>query len=163
MIIENCSKQENSSSSFAEEIDNTYSKKVARVSTENTVYKFPKGLPAFEDCHNFSLLVNDNIKPFLYLKSLDRDGLGFICIDPFLVKNDYNVDLSAKDVSLLELKDTTDVMILTFVTVNEDPTLTTTNLLAPVVINTEKKLGQQIILSDSGNEVKYKIWSGLEG
>ena len=161
MMIENCSVKDGDR---AEDnvMNPPYSKKIAQICTEDTVYEFPKGLPAFEDCRKFSLLVNENIKPFMYLKSLDRDGLGFICIDPFLVKTDYNVDLAAKDVSLLNLKDSADAMILTLVTVNEDPSKTTTNLLAPIVINAETKIGQQVILSDSGNEVKYLIWSGLE-
>ncbi len=161
MIIENCSIKDAGQDSKGG-LNQPYSKKIAQIQKEDTVYTFPKGLPAFEECREFSLMVNDNIKPFLYLKSLDKEGLGFICIDPFLVKKDYNVNLAAKDVSLLELDNTEDAMILTLVTVHEDPMKTTTNLLAPVVVNVDSKIGQQVILSDSGNEVKFLIWSGLE-
>ncbi len=138
-----------------------YPKKMADILDENSVFNFPEGVPAFEDAKRFVIVINPKIKPFLYLKSLDVEGLGFICVDPFLVCSDFTVNIPAKDKSLLELKNSEDALILSLVTVDSDPKNTTTNLLAPVVINIENNTGVQVILDDK-NPVRYRIWEGLE-
>ncbi len=138
-----------------------YPKKMADVLDENSIFNFPDGVPAFEDAKRFVIVVNPKIKPFLYLKSLDIEGLGFICVDPFLVCTDFTVNIPGKDKALLELEDSTDALVLSLVTVDADPKETTTNLLAPIVINIEKNIGTQVILDDK-NPVRFRIWEGLE-
>ena len=71
---------------------------------KDAVYEFPEGIPAFEEARRFSLLSTDEIKPFLYLKSLDVDGLGFVCIDPFMIYSGYLARISAADMIKLELR-----------------------------------------------------------
>ncbi len=143
------------------QITQPYHKRVAKRIDETVVFEFPDGIPAFEDSKRFVLTLNDKIKPFFYFKSLDVPGLGFVCIDPFLVCKDYSVKLSAKDQSLLDLKDVNTAFVFSFVTVEKDPRNSTTNLLAPVVINMDNFHGRQVIL-DENFPVRFNIWQGLE-
>ena len=85
------------------------------------IINFPCGVPAFEDAQNFNLICNEEIKPFLYLKSLEIDELGFVCIDPFLICKDYLLKIAAVDLSHLKLKDPQDALVFCFVTVKPDP------------------------------------------
>jgi len=142
--------------------DRPYPKQVAKKLDENVIFQFPDGVPAFEDSKHFVIVLNDNIAPFVYLKSLDVEGLGFICIDPFLVKSDYVVNLPAKDMSILELKDPGNGMVLCTVTVDQDPEKITANMLAPMVINMETSIGRQVVLDEARYDVKFRIWDALE-
>jgi len=124
------------------------------------VISFPDGVPAFEDSKRFVLIFNDSIKPFVYLKSLDVKDLGFVCVDPFMICSNYSVSLSALHLSLLQLKEPSRALVLSFVTIAADCKDTTCNLLAPVVINVEKFIGCQVILENL--PVKFRIWEAIE-
>ena len=127
---------------------------------QEAIISFPEGIPAFEDASTFSLICNEEIKPFLYLKSLEIEELGFVCIDPFLIFKDYLLKISAVDLAHLQLKDPKDALVLCFVTVQPDPKENTANLLAPVVVNINKRIARQIILENY--PVRFNIWDGLD-
>jgi len=146
---------------LSDHITQPYHKKIANPLDESVVFNFPDGVPAFEDSKRFVLVVNEKIRPFFYLKSLDISGLGFVCIDPFMICADYSIRIPAKDQSLLGLSDPSSAFVLAFVTVEKDPHETTANLLAPVIINTDNMVGRQVIL-DENWPVRFNIWHGLE-
>ncbi|MCH2205607.1 MAG: flagellar assembly protein FliW [Lentisphaerales bacterium] len=127
---------------------------------KEAVISFPEGVPAFEDAKSFTLVTTDEIKPFLYLKSLEIDELGFVCIDPFLIQKDYLVKITAADLAHLGLKDPKDALVFCFVTVKEDPKDNTANLLAPIVVNLQNRTGRQIILDNY--PVRLNIWESLD-
>lgn len=127
---------------------------------KEAVITFPEGVPAFEDAKNFTLVTTDDIKPFLYLKSLEIDELGFVCIDPFLIQKDYLVKITAADLAQLGLKDPKDALVFCFVSVKEDPKENTANLLAPIVVNLQNRTGRQIILDNY--PVRLNIWESLD-
>lgn len=141
--------------------DSPYPRNAANVLGDTVIFSFPDGIPAFENSKRFIIVLNPKIKPFVYLKSLDIDDLGFICVDPFLVCRDYSIKVPAKDLSLLGLKSPAEAMILSMVTVDRDPQNTTCNLLAPVIINVINQTGRQVILEET-YPVRYRIWEGLE-
>lgn len=138
-----------------------YPQKVAALLNESVVFNFPDGIPAFENSRRYIILLNEKIKPFIYLKSLDSEDLGFVCIDPFLICPRYSIQIPAKDLSLLDLKDSANALILSLVTVENRPEETTANLLAPIIINIANQTGRQVILEDN-KPVRFKIWEGLE-
>ncbi len=127
---------------------------------EDAIVTFDDGVPAFEDAKKFTLFTNDDIKPFMYLKSLELEELGFVCIDPFLVCKEYLIKISGTDLAHLQLKDPENALVFCFVTVRENPQENTANLLAPVIINLENKKAKQIILENY--PVRYNIWDGLD-
>ena len=127
---------------------------------EDAIVTFDDGVPAFEDAKKFTLFTNDDIKPFMYLKSLELEELGFVCIDPFLVCKDYLIKISGADLAHLQLKDPENALVFCFVTVRENPQENTANLLAPVIINLENRKAKQIILDNY--PVRYNIWEGLD-
>jgi flagellar assembly factor FliW len=127
---------------------------------QDTVFEFPEGISAFEEAKRFELLISEEIKPFAYFQSLDVEGLGFVCIDPFLVHPSYLVEISPQNMEFLDLAKPEDAMTLSFVTVAGDPVDTTVDLLAPIVINVKNLRGRQIILEDY--PVRYNIWQGVQ-
>jgi len=132
---------------------------VSRVVTEDLVFFFPDGIPAFEDSKRFVLLNDDDIAPFVYLKSLDVEHLGFVCLDPFLVCSRYSVKLSGHDVVQLQLKRPGQAFVICLVTVAKDPTDTTANLMAPVVVNVANCRARQVI--QEGYPVRFRVWEAV--
>lgn len=149
-------------SSWNENVEaSSYPKKVANLLNDKVVFSFPDGIPAFENSQKFIIILNEKIKPFVYLKSLDIDDLGFVCIDPFLIYPEYSINIPGKDLSVLGLKDAGAALILSMVTVEKDPKDTTANMLAPIVINMDNFTGRQVILEEN-YPVRFRIWEGME-
>ena len=138
-----------------------YPQKVASLLNDSVTFNFPDGIPAFEEARRFVIVLNSKIKPFVYLKSVDVDDLGFVCVDPFLICPGYSISMPAKELSLLGLKEPGSALALSMVTVDSDPQKTTANLLAPIIINMDNLEGRQVIL-DENYPVRFRIWEGLE-
>ncbi|RMD84451.1 MAG: flagellar assembly protein FliW [Lentisphaerae bacterium] len=124
------------------------------------IINFPEGIPAFEEAHNFMLVTNSEIDPFLLLLSLDIEDFGFFCIDPFLLMPDYHFVIPSPDQKRLQLENAHEALILSFVTRAAKPEDFTANLLAPIVINIRTRLAKQIILD--GYPVRFRIWEAVE-
>ncbi len=157
----NISRKDQTHKPFVQTDNQPYPQKVIETLGKDSIFNFPDGILAFEDSKRFVILLNPKIKPFIYLKSLDIEDLGFVCMDPFQIYQNYSIDIPAKDLSILGIKDSANAFVLSIVTVNTDPKETTMNLLAPIVINISNNTGRQIVLEEKF-PVKFNIWETLE-
>ena len=126
---------------------------------EDKIIHVPSGLFGFPGSKRYTLLEHKKGSPFLWLQSVDNGSLAFVLIDPLLVTPDYEVQMSPQDMKELEITDAPDG-IQTLVIVNIVPgekVELTANLLGPIVINVRKKVGKQIILSDSRYSLRHPI------
>lgn len=126
---------------------------------EDKVIHVPSGLFGFPDSKRYTLLEHRKGSPFVWLQSVDNGSLAFVLIDPLLVKPDYEVQISPEDMNELQLADAPDgiqTLVIVNITSGEKVELTV-NLLGPIVINTKKKFGKQIILSDSEYSLRHPI------
>ena len=76
---------------------------------------------------------------------------------PFLVYPFYQPQISESDVHYLELEHPHDALIISLVTVKDDPKYSTANLQGPLVINTINGKGKQIICDEKKYPLHYKI------
>ncbi|MDQ0902944.1 flagellar assembly protein FliW [Paenibacillus sp. V4I7] len=118
---------------------------------------FPGGIPGFEACTQFMLVQPADSLPFSYLQSIQQPELSFLVVDPFLFFKDYEISLPDSVQEELLIEQATDVQLYTVVTVSNGNSKITTNLLAPIVMNTKKCLAKQVILHDSNYQVKHEI------
>jgi len=126
---------------------------------EDKVIHVPSGLFGFPDSKRYTLLEHRKGSPFVWFQSVDNGSLAFVLIDPLLVKPDYEVRISPEDINELQLADAPDgiqTLVIVNITSGEKMELTV-NLLGPIVINTKKKFGKQIILSDSDYSLRHPI------
>lgn len=123
---------------------------------EKDIYQFPKGLPGFEEETEFALIPWDDT-PFSYLQSVREKDLSFLLVSPFTFVTDYSFELSGVDKEELEIAE--QVSVYSMVTIHSQANHSTMNLLAPVVLNPEKRLGKQVILHQSIYETRHLIWS----
>ncbi|GAK11638.1 flagellar assembly protein FliW [Geomicrobium sp. JCM 19039] len=109
------------------------------------VIQFPYGLPGFEREKQFILLPfgTDTDSPFHVLQSITRAEVAFIVADVFQFFPEYEVEISESDVLALELENEYRTALWGLITIKEPFAESTMNLVAPVVINVDKKLAKQ--------------------
>ncbi len=130
--------------------------------SDDNLFSFPDGVPAFEEYKQFVLYCNTDMQPFFFMKSIGvSPEISFVCIDPFLVCPDYQVRVGASDLNALGLKRGEDAFVFSFVTVHDDPCNITANLQGPVVLNTKNSTGRQIICEGLKHDVRYRVWDAL--
>jgi flagellar assembly factor FliW len=114
---------------------------------DNEIVTFPQGIPGFEHLRRFAVVSFEETKPICWLVSLEDETVALPIIDPWLIENEYEVELSEDEMKILQVNDPSDVIIWSVVTIpNGKPEQTTVNLKAPIVINLKSGLGMQIIL-----------------
>jgi flagellar assembly factor FliW len=121
---------------------------------------FPEGIPGFEESKRYALIGHDtNDSVFFWLQSVDMPELCFVVTDPFMVYDGYGIDVDDEDVELLKITDAKKVLTLTIVVIPENIDEIRVNLKAPIIINTEKKLGKQIIQQNENLPIRYYLKS----
>jgi len=125
---------------------------------ENNIIKFDAGLLAFEDLTRFILCDIGETPNFKWLQSIDNPQVAFLLVDPFVIKQDYYVDLNDELVEKLEVLAPEDVIIYTTVTIPKSGLKdATTNLVGPLVINWKNKQARQVICEADNNIIKYPL------
>jgi flagellar assembly factor FliW len=120
---------------------------------EEQLIEFDGGLLGFPDGSRYVRLPMTDAEGWLWLQSVDDPDLAFLAISVFRFFPDYDLDLSEADAEAIELESADDAEVLALVTVRRtvegSVESITANLLGPVVINSSKSVGRQVVLSDS--------------
>lgn len=120
---------------------------------ESKVITFTKGIPGFEHLRKFIILPIKDNELFYLLQSIEDKELSFVVISPFSVDPNYEICLDDNTISSLKIITENQVVLLNTVTLDSNVTKITTNFAAPIIINIDERIGEQIIL----NNDKYKI------
>lgn len=122
-----------------------------------SIYQFPQGLYGFEQATRFALLPAE--RPGLFwLQSLDFSALAFLMADPFQWVAEYSVDFPDSELVSLAPADASDVAVLAIVTLPRDSAdVPTANLQGPVALNVRKRVGRQVVIQDSGFDVRHPL------
>lgn len=121
--------------------------------SEKDIIFMPYGMIGFSNDKEFVLLKHAEGSPFLWFQSISNPSLAFVLIDPFLIEPNYEIQLPEEDRNNLQIEKTLDkiqtLVVLNISSNNGESIKVTANLLAPIVINIEKKLAKQVILFGS--------------
>ncbi|HHW60453.1 MAG TPA: flagellar assembly protein FliW [Syntrophomonadaceae bacterium] len=128
--------------------------------SEADVIHFPEGLPAFEEEKEFILIPLDEESPFFYLQSAQTPDVCLLTADPFIFFPSFQVELPEEILEQLEIdKEKPPLIVLTVLTVPEDFKKASANLMAPLIINIEKKIGLQFIPVKTDYKTKHPLFS----
>lgn len=135
------------------------SSKLGRLEVEaDRLIDFPEGILGFPDAKRYILVERDKGHPFFWLQAVEDIDLAFAVTDPLIFKPDYRPPIPEEALQGLEAPDLSTLMILAILTIpHEDPLKLTANLQAPLVINSKTRRGKQIILYDSGYDVREPV------
>lgn len=127
--------------------------------TETDIINFPEALPGFPEEDKFVLIPFDDNSPFSYLQSVKTKELCLIIADPFTFFIDYEIELDEEALQKLEIEDEkTNFSLFNTLTIPDDFKQTTANLLAPLIINFDKKIGLQFISQNNDYTTKHFIF-----
>ncbi len=110
-----------------------------------TLYRFPRGLPAFEQITSFFLIENPAHAPLVVLESHCKPPVRFACIPMQWLMPDYRLELADEEAALLGASSSPGGLILLAVLTFREGLAPTANLLAPVVLNPEARVGLQSV------------------
>ena len=117
------------------------------------VLLFPEGLVGFPEAQRFALLEPSRTgSPFRWLVCLDFPELGFVVCDPTALWPGYAADLALPAGCRPE-----DLGVLAIVTVPTNPSETTANLMAPLVLDCRTRLGQQLVLDTGRYSTRHPV------
>ena len=127
--------------------------------SEKEIVRFPEGLYGFEKETEFTLLpFNPNVEsPMEWMQSLKSDHLAFVVTNPYLYLPDYKLILSEEDKKRVELKEDDLFLTLAIVTIPENYSEMTVNLIAPVVINKDKGVAKQFVLTNMDYDTRHYL------
>ena len=122
---------------------------------------FPRGLFGFEGLTEYVLLDSEQ-EPFYWLQSTEQAQVAFVLVNPFLFRSDYELDISNEEMTEIGITSPDKALIFAIVTIPYDDGKLTANLQGPIIINREKRIGMQAILTDSRWRTKHDILAELE-
>ena len=130
---------------------------------ESAIIQFVEGIIGFENYHSFVLLDgSDKQSPFRCLQSTEDSSLAFILLDPFIVRPDYEVEISEDVASLLSIDSNEDTAIFAIVVVPENIAMMSLNLKAPIIINARVNMGAQYIVDKGDYSVRHYLADEIE-
>jgi len=125
---------------------------------EDKVIHFSEGIPGFAGIRNFTILELADLRPFLYLQSLDDPPIALLIVNPFLLHPAYEFQVGDADMRDLQTEMPEEIAVYTVVTVPENHSEATMNLMAPILIHEKKHCGKQVILLEGRHPVKHPIF-----
>jgi flagellar assembly factor FliW len=136
-------------------------RRFGRIGIENErVICFSDGVLGFPEQKRYALLEHKPGSPFFWLQSLDTPDLAFVLINPFLIKKDYLASLSSSEKRLFESPDEGEKLVFALVTIpHGQAEKMTANLMGPLVIDVQTRVGRQVILAHSGYSHRHPIVS----
>jgi flagellar assembly factor FliW len=127
---------------------------------ERQLVNFPSGILGFEKFTRWALL-DARQKPFYYLQSLELPELAFALIDPFIFRTDYALDIADEVLTEIGVVNPDDAIVFAIVTAPSDGGPITANLMGPLIVSRNRRIGMQAVLADSRWHVKHDIMAEL--
>lgn len=91
------------------------------------------------------------------LRCLDVEDVALYVVDPFTIAPDYEFEIADPDAEALDLSDPRDALVLTVLTIHDQPPSVTANLLGPLVVNVRTGRGRQLVLGTSDYSVRHPV------
>ena len=126
---------------------------------DNEIIQFSDGLYGFEKETEFALLpFNPNVEsPMEWMQSLKSSHLAFVLTDPYLYLQDYKLKLSEEDKKRVQLEDEESFLTRAIVTIPENYLEMTANLIAPLIINKDKGVAKQFVLTSMDYDTRHYL------
>ena len=125
---------------------------------ENQIISLPSGLVGFSEDLRFVIREDDAAAPFLWLQSVDSNGLAFVMIEPHVSVSNYELELTQEHLNKLDAKNIEELKVFVLVTMAKEMKNVTINLQGPLLFNPEKRLGLQFIIPDGKYSTRHLLF-----
>jgi flagellar assembly factor FliW len=128
---------------------------------DDTVISFPNGLIGLPGT-SYVLVAQSEQTPFYWLHSAVHPDVAVPVTMPWLFFSGYEVRVPDEDAQQLNLSDPGSAEIFCVVRAASKLAEFTINLAGPVIVNSERRLGRQIINAVGGYAVRQPLFSEVE-
>jgi len=125
--------------------------------SESEVVSFPWGLPGFPALRRFLVVSVDEEQGYIWLQSLDDLSIAIPICDPWSIFDDYEAPLPLYAKQSLDLQSPETFCVMCVLVARPGSGETTINLLAPIIINLQTRIGRQITLENQRYSVRTPI------
>ena len=126
---------------------------------EKKIVHFKNGIPAFEDEHEFIILPYEEESPYYFMQSLRSPDLAFVLTIPFLFFPEYTFEIEEDTIKELGITNSSQVFYYTMITIpGGNIRNMTSNLVAPIVINSGNMQAKQVVLEKSNYTTKHRLF-----
>jgi flagellar assembly factor FliW len=129
---------------------------------KSDILTFPEGILGFEAHKAFTIVDPGDNTFVMWLQSIDDGQVAFPIIEPKIFAPQHTVKLLPNELQSIQVDQVEKLRIFCILTIPQDVTKMSANLKAPIVINSEKRLGKQIVLQDNKLSVRLEIYKDLK-
>ena len=133
---------------------------------DEKILTFDNGIMGFEDMKRWTLIYDiekGSEGTISWFQSLDMAELALPVINPYTVTAVYEPVVEDELLKPLgEFKDEELVTLLTITIPSEDPSKTTANFRAPILINPVNRKGIQVIVNNEDYPIKFSIYESVQ-
>jgi flagellar assembly factor FliW len=134
--------------------------------TEANVYEainFTQPIIGFPGHYRYELVSDDAIAPIQWLRAAEANAVAFPVVSPFVIKQDYDIELRPADVEELGLRSPQEARILCILVLSEDVSQMRVNLRAPIIYNARTHKARQVVLDDPSLPIRYHFAEVITG
>ena len=128
---------------------------------EKEVILLPKGILGFSQLTRYVILEKKEFAPFKWLQSIEDSNVAFVIMDPLQFFPNYKLEVNEIELEELNYTNSSDLLTYVIVTVPQDVSLASADLLGPLVINLKKGLAKQAVMPNSPYTTKHYLLDEL--
>jgi len=128
---------------------------------ETEVLNFPKGILGFSQLTRYAILERQEFAPFKWIQSLEDPNVAFVILDPVQFFPNFKLEINEKELEELNYTNSRDLVVYVIVNIPHDVSLSSADLLGPLVINQKKRLGKQAVMPESPYTTKHYLLDEL--
>ncbi|MCQ2754292.1 MAG: flagellar assembly protein FliW [bacterium] len=126
---------------------------------EERVFEFVLPIIGFNEQSKYVIVDLNKDNFFKWLQSTEDPSLAFPIVSLFSLGLNYSIDLNDDIVEKLKIENVESLLVMNIASIPQNnPQKTTVNLLAPIIINLDKKVAGQVILSGSGYDTSFPLF-----
>ena len=124
---------------------------------ESEVILLPKGILGFSQLTRYVIIDKIQFAPFKWLQSMEDPNVAFVIMDPQELFPGYKLEINEKELEELNYTHSKDLVTYVIVTVPQDTSLTSADLLGPLVVNPKKRLAKQAVMPNTPYTTKHYL------
>ncbi len=125
---------------------------------DESLITFPEGVIGFKDATRFVMFECSDDGIFKWLQSCDRPELAFVICEATMILPSYKIVIGEKERQTLKLSSAEDAVVCLILVIPKDPVQATANLLGPLVMNTETRLGMQVVVVNPAYSTRFRLF-----
>ncbi|MDR1692667.1 MAG: flagellar assembly protein FliW [Oscillospiraceae bacterium] len=129
---------------------------------EEKILTFEGGLAPFYSSNRFTIISSEETEPFLWLQSLDEPDVALAVVNPFRLFPDYAPVVNESDLDKIGDPADEDILVLTVAVIPHKYENMTTNLVSPILINSQNNRARQSVMENTGYVVKQPIFQEVQ-